>query len=271
MDIDTVSTIESIQVLTWNVDGLNENSDEDDLLGRTLWIVQEIDRARPHVVFLQELVALSFSIIEQKCKNSFHVFRQVQSDQPYFVAILIHKATMDIVGDPVRVPFPNSQMGREGLFVSAKLKNKLQRATPLIGFLTAHLESLRDYGSERKNQFEICTKFIQNLTNVDFSVFGGDLNARDSDVPKAVTAHDCWVLAGRPPTHQYTWDLTLNKNVSFPNGAQPRCRFDRMYLIPGKDPKDHTVTQFRLIGTEPIPNLRHPSDHFGVLVGIKVT
>ena len=266
MDIDA-GVQESLRVLTWNVDGLNENAEVEDLLGRTLWVTEEIARIRPHVIFLQELVDFSFSIIEQRCGNSFHVFRQGNCDQPYFVAILVHKATMKVEGNAMPVRFPNSLMGREGLYVSAKLKEDTR--SPCIGFLTAHLESMREYASERKNQYEICAKYIEKQ-QVDFSFFGGDLNAREVDVPPSISSYDCWVTAGRPSDHQYTWDLTRNMNASFPNGSQPRCRFDRMYLIPGRDTQKRELMKFELVGTTTIPNLGDASDHFGVLVEISL-
>jgi tyrosyl-DNA phosphodiesterase 2 len=266
MDVDA-GFQESLRVLTWNVDGLNENAEVDDLLGRTLWVTEEIIRIRPHVIFLQELVDFSFSIIEQRCRNSFHVFRQSNCDQPYYVAILVHKATMEVEGVPMPVRFPKSLMGREGLYVAAKMKDDAR--SPLIGFLTAHLESTREHASERKNQYELCVKFIENQ-QVDFTVFGGDLNAREIDVPKSISSFDCWTLAGRPSDHQYTWDLVRNKNAFFPDGSQPRCRFDRMYLIPGRETGKRVLSKFELVGTKPIPNLGHASDHFGIFIEISL-
>ena len=254
-------------MLTWNVDGLNENAEVDDLLGRTLSVIEEILRIRPHVVFLQELVNFSFSIIDQRCRNSFHIFRQSNCDKPYYVAILVHKATMQVEGAPMPVRFPKSLMGREGLYVAVKMKDDLR--SPLIGFLTAHLESTRDYACERKNQYELCVKFIQNQ-QIDFCVFGGDLNARESDVPKSISCFDCWTLAGRPSDHQYTWDLARNKNVRLPNGAQARYRFDRIYFIPSRDTGKLELSKFELVGTKPIPNLGHASDHFGILAEISL-
>jgi endonuclease/exonuclease/phosphatase family metal-dependent hydrolase len=266
---------DTLRVLSWNIDGLDENSDMEDILGRTLWVIREINRTRPHVVFLQELVELSISIIEQQCKNSFHVFRQINCTQPYFVAILVHKSTMDIVGRPEPIPFPKSVMGREGLLVTARLRNVDHLSSP-ISFITAHFESTREFAVERKNQFETCWKFIQGKSssptnnNHSFTVFGGDLNARDSDVPKILSNLDCWVLAGKPTEHQYTWDLVRNKNSVFPDGAQPRCRFDRMYVVPGTQKSVPPIKDFQLVGTEPVPNRRHASDHFGVLVEISL-
>jgi endonuclease/exonuclease/phosphatase family metal-dependent hydrolase len=125
---------------------------------------------------------------------------------------------------------------------------------------------MKDESAERRRQFETCYEFCKNREE-DTIVFGGDLNARDSEVPPELHAKDCWILAGKPSTEQYTWDLTVNTN-SFLNGAKPRCRFDRLYSLGVA-----RIRQFQLVGREPVPGLpgtRFASDHFGVLVSIEL-
>jgi hypothetical protein len=55
----------NIRVLSWNIDGLDDHSNEEDMLGRTMWIIKEINRLRPHVVFLQELIDFNYQIVYQ--------------------------------------------------------------------------------------------------------------------------------------------------------------------------------------------------------------
>jgi len=254
-----------LRILSWNIDGLDDRSD--DISGRTLWVVHEINRLRPHVVFFQELIESNMSLIEKKCTSSFHIFRQSRPSQPYFVAILVHKASMILLSShSTVVPFPSSRMGRSGVFVSAQVRDHSER----IGFLTGHLESLREGSAERMNQFNICEQFIaQQKHIVDFCVFGGDLNARDNEIPKNLEDCDAWSLAGRPGDHQFTWDMVCNQNLSaMSNGGKPRCRFDRVYIVPQRQ-----VKVFQLVGTDPVPGLaagRFASDHFGLFVSVSL-
>jgi len=267
-DIDMDPPERTLRVLSWNIDGLADEDDENDLLGRTLWVIKEINRLRPHVVFLQELVYPNYAIIENQCKNSFHIYKQHDPNLPYFVAILIHKSSMTLHPpmQSVDVPFPSSKMGRGGVFISASLRKSQIR----FGFLTAHLESMKDEYTERRRQFEICQNFIKSYPVVDYTIFGGDLNARNAEVPPSLHPHDCWILAGKPTDHEYTWDLALNNNSSFPNGAKPRCRFDRIYLVPGENvSKFCSIENFQLVGTSPVIGLgRFASDHFGILISV---
>ena len=250
-----------LRVMSWNIDGLDNNSNEEDMLGRTLWVTKEINESRPHVVFLQELIEFNFQIISQYLSGAFYIFKQQECNQPYFVAILVHKATMSIHHPGVTIPFPSSKMGRGGVIVAASLKSSNVK----IGFVTAHLESLRESSSERIRQFGICTDAADSAISsgaVDVCVFGGDLNIRDNEVPTAFRSRDCWTLAGKPKNHEFTWDLTLNDNARMPNGAKPKCRFDRIYVIGSK----LSVEEFKLVGTERVQGLdRFASDHFGIL------
>jgi hypothetical protein len=106
---------------------------------------------------------------------------------------------------------------------------------------------------------------------IDMIVFGCDLNARDAEVPSELHASDCWILAGKPSEHQYTWDLSLNTN-SFLNGAKPRCRFDRLYALMGES-STNCIVSFNLVGREPVtglPGTRFASDHFGIFADFEL-
>ena len=247
------SEVTPLRVLTWNIDGLDNHSDEIDILGRTLWVIDQIATLCPHVVFLQELIEYNYSILFQKLGSAYHFIKQENCAQPYFVAILIHKRTMEY-HSPGRIPFPTSKMGRSAVY----LKARLQGTTEWIGFITAHLESLAESSVERKSQLNLCLDHATGPT-----LFGGDLNIRDTEVPSHLT--DCWVLAGSNKEHQYTWDMSRNDNPKMT--GKPRCRFDRLYAL-NFEP---LITKFELVGTERVVGLgRFASDHFGIFLEIAI-
>ena len=259
---DQVPMPTELRVLSWNIDGLDCELDEDDLLGRALWVIKTIHEERPHVVFLQELIEFNYHVISSMLESKYHIFRQELPSAPYFVGILVHRASADVIGKAVTIPFPTSKMGRDGLAVNVKLKG----SDMTFRCITAHLESLRESSSERVRQLELCDAHIEKRKEgLTATIIGGDLNIRDSEVPAAWRSRDCWSLAGSPPEAEYTWDLARNDNARMPNGGKPRCRFDRMYLLPHAKGKQVTVREFHLTGLTRVEGLgRFASDHFGI-------
>ena len=257
----------NIRVLSWNIDGLDDHSNEEDMLGRTMWIIKEINRLRPHVVFLQELIDFNYQIVYQLLNGAFHIFKQEDCRQPYFVAVLVHKASMSVAGSAQPVRFPFSKMGRGGVFVSVSLRGSSES----VGLLTAHLESFRESASERKKQIELCWDFLENMIKkgiVNSTIFGGDLNIRDNEVPSNLAQSDAWIMAGRNKAHEFTWDLARNDNAQMPHGGKPRCRFDRFYV---NSVKDVRVNEFQLVGTDRVDGLdRFASDHFGIFIDMMI-
>jgi hypothetical protein len=59
-------------------------------------------------------------------------------------------------------------------------------------------------------------------------------------------AFDAWERLGRPKNAQYTWDLALNNNVSFPNGnSRTRLRFDRIWCSDTNDKQNQHFQPIR--------------------------
>ena len=263
------SVDDELRVLSWNVDGLDsEGDDVEDMLGRTLWIVKTINECRPHVVFLQELIDFNLQIFRETLGKSYTVIVQSNPRQPYFVGILVHKATVDILGAPSDIPFPTSKMGRGGVAVRMKLKG----STNTYECITCHFESLRESSGERIYQLSIMDDYIRkqqkNENHHCTVIVGGDLNIRDNEVPNEWKVRDSWILGGRDKENEFTWDLQLNDNARMPNGGKPRCRFDRLYLFSSKN-KTQVPKAFSLVGKERVPGLgRFASDHFGILLSL---
>ena len=259
-----------LRVLSWNIDGLDSEREPEDLIGRTLWVVKTINETRPHVVLLQELIDFNLNLLSRVLGKAFHIYTQEDPSLPYFVGILVHKATVDVIGRPMTISFPTTKMGRSALSVRVKLKSKPESVVECI---TAHLESLRESANERKKQLSVMQTHIDEVLEsrvIQRVLFAGDLNIRDNEVPEKFKSNDCWVQAGRDKDSEYTWDLQRNDNSSMPNGGKPRCRFDRMYCF-SPSTVSFTADSFQLVGTERVQGLdRFPSDHFGILASFKL-
>lgn len=250
-----------LRVLSWNIDGL----DGENIKERTETACQLIKAKQPHVVFLQEVVLETLRILRYKLSTDYKIYHSHTLKFGYFPAILItnRSSKIKVDGDIGSFDFPGSTMGRHllQLFIEAS-------GVP-IALYTSHLESLRDYSKERKDQLCQCFEFIKEQNELFHRVclLGGDLNLRDEEVKEVglpPSMVDVWEACGSSEEHRYTWDLTTNKNKKPFGRSLPRLRFDRFYLSPG-DGQFVRPSHFELIGKELIQGInRHPSDHYGM-------
>lgn len=242
------------QVVSWNIDGLDETGTQD-FLARTAAVASEILAARPAVVFLQEVIDPGIKMLRLALDGRYTFVVPDPKIYPYYVVILVSVTQLVRVKRSQTLNFRGSQMGRQLLVVEAELHGGKTAA-----FLTSHLESTKDQGTERKAQFlQACE--VLNGRKEDLVVFAGDLNLRDVEVkavlPKFPHIRDVWEHLGSNKTHQYTWDCKTNNNCGL---TGPRCRFDRMYF----KSTAMAPSAFGLLGTQRLPHGRFPSDHYAL-------
>ena len=138
--------------------------------------------------------------------------------------------------------------------------------------MTSHLESMKDYASERKRQLKNVFGIMEKLQQSKACIFGGDLNVRDAEVasvglPKSTV--DVWEACGSQMKHKYTWDISTNDNLDWPFPNKPKLRFDRLYLSPTDS--QLVPKSFELVGRERLPSCdRFPSDHWGMWAEFEV-
>lgn len=223
---------------------------------------------KPHVVFLQEVVNLSWGpLIVAKLGHIYNCYCTQNLPESYYNAILILKNGASITGDLSMHLFPGSQNGRHLLQLSVQILGVD------LDVMTTHLETTSKCRDERIRQLSEVFGKINSLQRM--CIFGGDLNLRDTevirdDIPE--DAVDVWEACGRQQEHQYTWDATVNDNLfdyeSTPQQPLPRFRFDRIYL----NPDDGALQPkcFELVGKDRLPCGQFPSDHWGVWVEFQV-
>uniref|UniRef100_T1IYM3 Tyrosyl-DNA phosphodiesterase 2 n=1 Tax=Strigamia maritima TaxID=126957 RepID=T1IYM3_STRMM len=245
----------SLKLVSWNLDGLDEKS----LPKRTKFVCQIINCELPDVVFFQEVIPETLSLIE-KYLPAYDIFQG--NDVNYFVVILTKRSTIKCSDHRV-IPFATSVMYRNLLVVEGKISD-----IPLV-LMTSHLESTKEHSDERIKQLR--TVFKQALDACDQNttvLVGGDFNMRDQELEKVggipAGLEDLWITCGSRPECRYTWDMTRNDNLIFQGRIKPRCRFDRLYMAPSS-PARLKPEHFGLIGLERIKSCgRFPSDHWGL-------
>ena len=236
-------------VMSWNIDGLDEVGGLEALTLRTLDVALAIAKARPVAVLLQECVHHSLKLLDDHSVlgASYDILVPRNPPMPYYVAILLDKKRTKVLAGPDTVDFSSTQMGRQLLSVIAVVDGQLEQ--PFV-FATAHLESTKDHGEERKRQLkrslESMRSSVQTASALGKSpctpccIFGGDLNLRDEEFTKVQLEMgddsegivDVWSWCGSNEAERYTWDTTENTNLDCV--YKYRSRFDRLFfLTPG--------------------------------------
>jgi endonuclease/exonuclease/phosphatase family metal-dependent hydrolase len=227
---------------------------------------------KPHVVFLQEVIDQSWGpLIVARLGHVYNCHSSPNPQKKYYNAILIVKEGTHITGSLSVHPFPGSKKGRHLLQLPVRILGVK------LDVMTTHLETKLKRMDERIRQLSEVFGMMDRSNRM--SIFGGDLNLRDTEVisrdDMPEDAVDLWEACGRQREHQFTWDATVNDNISFviPDHQPPQTlmfRFDRIYLNPGDDgalrPKS-----FELIGKDRLPGCGlYPSDHWGLWAEFQV-
>lgn len=251
-------------LLSWNIDGL----DKRDTVERAQAVCTFILSNKPHAVFLQEVVASTEIEILKKLGSLYDYYSAPNAavKYGYFVSILILKTKGLVVAEELAsFDFPRSSMGRHVIKCSAKF------CGVEMELLTSHLESMKDYALERKDQLSTVFDMMSKSSKKNM-IFGGDLNLRDAEVksvgipPNTV---DVWEACGSVEKEKFTWDVSQNDNLHWTSPNKPKCRFDRFYLLSREG--EVKAKSFSLVGKERLPGCkRFPSDHWGVWMEFSV-
>lgn len=260
----------TLQLLSWNIDGL----DERDLEERTTAVCQTVLLKQPHVILLQEVIRPTLLLLQQKLQSQYHIFTPSNPPEHYFAAILVRKDSRGSIlpGSFSANTFPGTRMGRQLL----ELPLSFYGVDFLI--LTSHLESMKDYSGERKEQLRAAfDAMLRGRSEGKLCVFGGDLNVREAEV-KSVRVPDgvldAWQACGGARDTKFTWDLKENDNLDWPYPSRPQARYDRIYSTApagggcgGGGGGQLRPVVFELVGQDRLYNCgRFPSDHFGLWV-----
>ncbi|UJR14900.1 hypothetical protein I4U23_001884 [Adineta vaga] len=262
MDAQTIKTKTRFKLLSWNIDGLDEQ--ENTIETRTHGVVDIIKREEPDAVFLQEVIPIAFDLI----RNHLPEYDSYAGNtEGYFVVILVRRKLFQVQNSEI-IKYPGTNMERNLLIVHTTYKNSIE-----IDLMTSHHESGTEElaSKERIEQLKLCFKSMIDAPANRVVLFGGDLNIREKELQKAGNVPlgicDLWIETGKRKECTYTWDMNRNTNIYYPSdNYRPRARFDRLYY---RSSNQETIqfkpVYFELEGLEKLASIkRFCSDHWAI-------
>lgn len=250
--------------ISWNIDGISDKNIKE----RTLAVVNTIKVRKVDIVFLQEVIAETYEILEANLSADYLLTDNKApegADKKFYFTVTILRRSTLILDSIIVKPFSNSKMMRDLTVANVKFID----GTKLL-LMNTHLESTKEFAEPRmaqlKQAFDIMVKNSDENKNTSI-IFAGDLNTRDSEVqkvgiPKGIK--DVWIALGERKECQYTWDSMRNTNSEIQGRFKPRCRFDRVYFKTSIQ-EDIKPEHFGLCGIEKVFRMQSfPSDHWGV-------
>eukprot|EP00927_Polykrikos_kofoidii_P081578 TRINITY_DN7909_c0_g1_i1.p1 TRINITY_DN7909_c0_g1~~TRINITY_DN7909_c0_g1_i1.p1 ORF type:complete len:693 (+),score=119.35 TRINITY_DN7909_c0_g1_i1:122-2080(+) len=274
-----------IQVLSWNIDGIDDTGEQDRML-RCLGVAQHIASTQPVAVLMQEVIPPQMELLlaPQVLGEYYDFVCPDNPRMPYYCAMLLLKKRAKIMKAPQTEHFEASKMGRHYLIVDIVVD---EEANAPITLITTHLESTKSEKPERIRQLTKVLLAMQEFAAMDRTVIlAGDLNARDDEVDTArrmarakstssrvEAVLDAWVHCGSPKKHMFTWDTSTNNNLGVLYTS--KCRFDRCLFLSPNAPRVGTdggggvmkwePAKFELAGRSKVEGLgRFPSDHWAI-------
>eukprot|EP00041_Stephanoeca_diplocostata_P033112 m.1084672 g.1084672 ORF g.1084672 m.1084672 type:complete len:487 (+) comp24274_c0_seq5:281-1741(+) len=265
--------IESVTVMSYNVDGLNQY----DLMLRTHACIDLILQQNADIVMLQEVIPETQAIFSRRLSEAYIDHSCIDSScTTYFTMAFVKKT--QICTSSSRQPFYRShtQMGRDILKVCVRVGDRPLYVT------TSHLESTQSSSPTRCEQLaEIYDCHLMNSREP--AIFCGDTNLSFNRTERKLDEvlalgherllelDDAYVVSGAKNSGglSSTWRRRMS------NGKIAQCRFDRFFSN-----KQHISVRsvhdggFVLVGREPAAGTTDsehsgydtPSDHFGVFV-----
>jgi endonuclease/exonuclease/phosphatase family metal-dependent hydrolase len=245
-----------LDLLTWNVDGLDER--HLDLRAEAACLEILLRPKHPHVVCLQEVVARTFHahFVPHFRHAGFHPFpARPPQNANYFDVVFVREPL--VIEDALREPFPTSRLGRELTTVHIAWADRTFVA------MTGHLESLREGSEERKRQLAEVARRLRHPDTL--TLFAGDTNLRDVETEDVLDGiGDAWAMVGSPAESRHTWDPSATPNIRGGKGWRA-LRFDRVLLSAG-----WKATSLEVVGRSPVEGTDGlwPSDHAGLRVSL---
>lgn len=188
----------------------------------------------------------------------------------YGTVTLVMKDLFLLVGRCFRVPFKESEYGRDAVFVDLKILNpqaddntaqngRVRDKILRVG--NTHLESLLGHGTATRPLQLATIKDVLSLPEVYAGIVGGDMNAisvEDDDLPTRIGLRDLWMRYGGE-----TWGYQSPC-------ALPPGRLDKILAIGDLGVARGTQVEFIGVGLKTGPGEGYVSDHYGLLSTIQV-
>ncbi|KAJ7876146.1 Endonuclease/exonuclease/phosphatase [Mycena olivaceomarginata] len=223
----------------------------------------------PTIILLQEVHTSCFqTLLTNAFIREFYQITNLFSSQSYSTLTLVPNSLASVVSSVSRVPFVETRMQRDCLYVDLdiplpQMGGEPKAKTLRLRIANTHLESLNGFGDRaRHKQLEVISRLL-TTSEVDAGLVAGDMNAispSDRNLPEEVGLSDAWLAstAQSIELEGHTW------------GYQPKCayppkRLDKILTV-GK----MVAVDIERVGVELKVEGRDAwvSDHFGLLAKI---
>jgi tyrosyl-DNA phosphodiesterase 2 len=225
----------------------------------------------PTVILLQEVDVTAFpSILSHAYLQAHYDLTDISTEHfraSYGTVTLVPRTLTPFTAGVVRIPFPNSIMGRDVLIVDLELPQLPPKNTSRIRIGNTHLESARGHADiARPQQLDLISQYISSSSSTDGGLVAGDMNAIipiDEEGPRKAGLVDCWE-ALHPDDNGYTWGYQP------PSEVYPCGRLDKVLLSGNLSP-----ISIERVGMG--EQLAHPlnsvwlSDHYGLLAQFTIS
>ncbi|HJL17984.1 MAG TPA: endonuclease/exonuclease/phosphatase family protein [Sandaracinaceae bacterium LLY-WYZ-13_1] len=218
-----------LDLVTWNVDGLNESrlGQRMERLCLEILVGGDLKAAlagaptppMPHVVALQEVVHVAYRgyFAPHFAAAGYRLWpTRAPAESEYWELLAVRPPWTLVHAE--RRPFAHSPLGRAGTVAELVHGASGARATVITG----HLESLRSGAEARVDQAREIAGWLREADGP--AVFAGDTNLREREARTlAEPPRDAFVEAGSPATERDTWHPDAEE-------GGPGFRFDRVWL-----------------------------------------
>ncbi|KAJ7099536.1 Endonuclease/exonuclease/phosphatase [Mycena belliarum] len=234
----------------------------------------------PTIILLQEVDASCFTaLLSNTFIRASYQVSNISSPQSYSTLTLVPHALAPLVSAVSRVPFAETRMQRDCLYLDLDIPLSdadalAPKKTFRIRIANTHLESLNGFGDKaRPKQLDAVAKLL-SAPDVDGGLVAGDMNCispSDRDLPAQVGLSDAWLPADAAKAMESGADET-GEAEGHTWGYQPRCEYP-----PQRLDKILTVGKIEAIGIQRVGvGLQVQvegrdvwvSDHYGLLAQI---
>ncbi|KAJ7350593.1 Endonuclease/exonuclease/phosphatase, partial [Mycena albidolilacea] len=223
----------------------------------------------PTIILLQEVHTSCFqTLLTNAFIREFYQITNLFSSQSYSTLTLVPNSLASVVSSVSRVPFVETRMQRDCLYVDLDIPlpqtgGEPKAKTLRLRIANTHLESLNGFGDRaRHKQLEVISRLL-TTSEVDAGLVAGDMNAispSDRNLPEEVGLSDAWLASTTQSIESegHTWGYQ-------PKGAYPPNRLDKILTV-GK----MVAVDIERVGVELKVEGRDAwvSDHFALLAKI---
>ncbi|KAJ6497579.1 Endonuclease/exonuclease/phosphatase [Mycena sanguinolenta] len=246
---------------------------------RTIILLQEVDTSCFQTLLANAFIREFYHITNLSPPHSYSIreFYHITNLSPphsYSTLTLVPNPIASLVSSVSRIPFTETRMHRDCLFVDFDIPLAIPNAEPKtlrLRIANTHLESLRGFGdTARPKQLEQISDLLTE-TGVDAGVVAGDMNAiapSDQNLPEQLGLSDAW----RPNMVSDNGSGTQIDHANFgeaqghtwgyqPKGRHPPNRLDKILTVG----KVAAVDIERVgVGLKLEDRDLHVSDHYGL-------